>query len=184
MWPCSCRCMELHSFELPCTSFIHLVSYGNKAGIFYCQNAKVSELISHEHTQMLIRPLHSLFQHLAEEATCIWTASNIWIQVRLCVWRSLVRPAALPRWSSCKWSFIYSCCSEDREKAHMKDEDSGGILWLTKREKLQRRKMCADAAHTSFWSKKNGPDQRTRPFYRALIIHILESRWAARWRSG
>lgn len=77
MWPCSCRCMELHCFELPCTSFIHLVSYGNKAGIFYCQNAKVSELISHEHTRMLIRPLHSLFQHLAEEATCIWAASNI-----------------------------------------------------------------------------------------------------------
>lgn len=176
MWPCSCRCMELHCFELPCTSFIHLVSYGNKAGIFYCQNAKVSELITHEHTQMMIRPLHSLFQHLAKEATCIWAASNIWIQVYLCVWRSRVRPAALLLMELMRdWFHLQSCCNEDREKEHRKDTDSGGILWLTKREKLQSRKLCADAAHPSFWSNK-----RTRPKDKTFLFdfdYILKSRY-------
>lgn len=147
MWLHLSRCMELQLFELPCTSFIHLMSYENKVGIFYCQNANVSELISHGHTRMLIRPLHSLFQHLAEGATCIWTASNIWIQFRLCVWRSLVRPAALSWWSSCATGFIYRVFAAKTGRR---------ITWKMKIEvgffdwpggNSSRAERCADAAH-------------------------------------
>lgn len=56
-----------------------------------------------------------------------------------------------------------------------KDEDSGGILWLTKREKLQSRKLCANAAHTSFWSNK-----QTRPKDKTFLFgfdYILKSRY-------
>lgn len=147
MWLHLSRCMGLQLFELPCTSFIYLVSYENKVGIFYCQNAKVSELISHGHTRMLIRPLHSLFQHLAEEATCIWTASNIWIQFRLCVWRSLVRPAALFWWSSSTTGFIYRVFAAKTGRR---------ITWKMKIEvgffdwpggNSSKAERCADAAH-------------------------------------
>lgn len=147
MWLHLSRCMELQLFELPCTSFIHLVSYENKVGIFYCQNAKVSELISHGHTRMLIRPLHSLFQHLAEEATCIWTASNIWIQFRLCVWRSLVRPAALSWWSSCATGFIYRvfAAKTGRRITWKMEIEVGFFDWPGGNSSKAER--CADAAH-------------------------------------
>lgn len=40
-----------------------------------------------------------------------------------------MRPAVLSSMESMHdWFHLQSCCNEGREKEHMKDEDSGGIL--------------------------------------------------------
>lgn len=112
-------------------------------GIFLCRSAIVSGLIRYKCTQMLMRgwPLHSFFQCLAEEATCIWTTSNIWINVHTCVWRASRTSCLLFTELMHDWFHLQGFCIDDRMKEYMRDEISGGIYWLNKRDKFQRKRL-------------------------------------------